>query len=311
MSIKTKISHFFDHPRAIILGQFERFAPIVPDELYLRVKYYLRMGKKLHLRHPVTYNEKLQWLKLYGRTPINTIMADKYLVKQYIVDKLGRDDYVIPLLGVWDSPEEIDFELLPDKFVLKCNHNSGRGMCICKDKSQLNIDLVKKELRIGIKENYFLRSRENAYKGIHPKIIAEAFMEDSTTNDLRDYKFFCFNGEPKVLFVATGRELGEHEVKFDFFDMDYQHLPITNGHPNAFPYPKKPTTFETMKILAAQLSKGLPHVRVDFYEVNGRVYFGEFTFSHWGGMTPFEPEEWDKIFGDWIQLPKKRFKNEY
>lgn len=302
MSIFVKISHFFDHPRAIILGQLERLSPIVPDTIYLRIKYYLRMGKKLHLRHPESYNEKIQWLKLYGRTPINRIMADKYLVKQYVSDVLGKE-YVIPLLGVWDSPDQIDFDSLPDKFVLKCNHNSGRGMCICKDKSKLNVDVVKQELSIGIKENYFLRSREYAYKGIPPKIIAEAFMEDSSTNDLRDYKFFCFDGEPKVLFVATGRELGEHEVKFDFFDMDYCHLPITNGHPNANPFPEKPVTFEKMKQLAAQLSKGIPHVRVDFYEVNGQVYFGEFTFSHWGGMTPFEPEEWDYLFGKWIKLP--------
>lgn len=305
MSIKTKLQHLFDHPRAIILGQFDRFAPIVSDKTYLRVKYYLRMGKRLHLRHPITYNEKIQWLKLYGRTPINKIMADKYLVKQYIEDTIGKE-YVIPLLGVWDSPEEIDFDLLPDKFVLKCNHNSGRGMIICKDKSKLDIALVKEQLHIGLKDEYYLRSREKAYEGIPRKIIAEEFMEDNTTKDLRDYKFFCFDGEPKALFVATGRELGEHEVKFDFFDMDYNHLPITNGHPNSIPYPEKPVTFDKMKELAALLSKGIPHVRVDFYEVNGQVYFGEFTFSHWGGMTPFEPEEWDRIFGDWIQLPPKR-----
>lgn len=304
MNIKLKIHHFFDHPRAIILGRFEKIAPIVPDKAYLRVKYYLRMGKRLKLRHPVTYNEKIQWLKLYGRTPVNTIMADKYLVKHYIEEQLGKG-YVIPLLGVWDSPDEIDFDALPSKFVLKCNHNSGAGMCICTDKTKLNIELVKKELQKGLEENYYTKSREKAYKDIPKKIIAEEFMEDSTTKDLRDYKFFCFNGVPKVLFVATGRELGEHEVKFDFFDMDYKHLPITNGHPNANPYPEKPKTFEEMKRLATKLSEGIPHVRVDFYEVDGNLYFGEFTFSHWGGMTPFEPEEWDKIFGDWIQLPEK------
>lgn len=302
MGISKKIKNFRSNPRRSILNQFEKIAPIVPDKLYLRVKFYLRMGERLHLKHPKTYNEKVQWLKMYGRQPINKIMADKYLVKDYITKQLG-EGYVIPLLGVWDSPDEINFDTLPDRFVLKCNHNSGRGMCICKDKSKLDIESVKEELRIGLKEDYFVRSREKAYQNIPRKIIAEAFMEDNTTKDLRDYKFFCFNGEPKVLFVATGRELGEHEVKFDFFDMDYKHLPITNGHPNANPYPEKPKSFEEMKQLATKLSEGIPHVRVDFYEVNGKVYFGEFTFSHWSGMTPFEPKEWDRIFGDWIKLP--------
>jgi hypothetical protein len=260
------------------------------------------MGKRLHLSNPKTYNEKIQWLKLYGRTPMDKVLADKYLVKKYIADTIG-DEYVIPLLGVWDSPEQIDFTNLPERFVLKCNHNSGRGMCICRDKTALDLESVREGLRIGLKENYFLRSREKAYKGIPRKIIAEEYMEDNTTKDLKDYKFFCFNGEPKIVFVATGRELGEHEVKFDFFDMEYNHLNITNGHPNSNPFPHKPASFEKMKELAAVLSKGYPHIRVDFYEVNGRVYFGEFTFSHWGGMTPFEPEEWDRILGDWIVLP--------
>ena len=302
MNLKTKLTNFRNNPRQSVLNQFEKIAPIVPDKLYLRIKFFLRTGERLHLKHPRTYNEKIQWLKLYGRQPINKVMADKYLVKKYIAERLG-ENYVIPLLGVWDSPDEIDFDSLPDKFVLKCNHNSGGGMCICTDKAKLDIEKVKAGLREGLKEDYFIISRENAYKGIPRKVIAEAFMEDSTTKDLRDYKFFCFNGEPKVLFVATGREIGEHEVKFDFFDMDYKHLPITNGHPNSNPYPVKPQSFEEMKRLAAQLSEGMAHVRVDFYEVDGKVYFGEFTFSHWSGMTPFEPEEWDVIFGDWIQLP--------
>ena len=302
MSIRTKFRNFRENPRYSVLNQFEKIAPIVPDKLYLRIKFFLRTGEKLHLKHPKTYNEKIQWLKLYGRQPINRVMADKYLVKQYIAERLG-EEYVIPLLGVWDSPDEIDFGSLPNRFVLKCNHNSGGGMCICKDKTKLDIETVKDDLRRGMKDDYYIRSREKAYKDIPHKVIAEAFMEDSVTKDLRDYKFFCFNGKPKVLFVATGREKGEHEVKFDFFDMEYSHLPITNGHPNSNPYPKKPTTFDKMKKLAAQLSEGIPHVRVDFYEVDGKVYFGEFTFSHWSGMTPFEPKEWDKIFGDWIQLP--------
>jgi len=304
MSIKTKISNFIDHPRAIILGQFEKIAPIVPDRLYLRIKYYLRMGKRLHLRNPVTYNEKIQWLKLYGRRPIDTTLSDKYAVKEYIANTIG-EQYVIPLIGVWDRFEDIDFETLPNQFVLKCTHDSG-GIVVCKDKSTLDIKGAKELLSKGLKHDYYVYSREKAYKNIPRRIIAEEYKEDTTTKELRDYKFFCFNGEPKALFIASDRQANDEETKFDFFDMNYRHLPFTNGHPNARVLPEKPVCFEEMKRLAAQLSAGIPHVRADFYEVDGKVYFGEMTYSHWGGMTPFEPEEWDYRFGEWITLPKSK-----
>lgn len=289
-------------PRDLLLFLFEKIAPIVPDKSYLRVKYYLRMGKRLNLNNPKTFNEKIQWLKIYGRTDINRIMSDKYLVKEFISKEIG-DRYVIPLIGVWSSVDEINFDELPDKFVLKCNHNSGTGMVICKDKSLLNIEDVKKGLKKGLKEDYFPISREYAYKNIPRRIIAEEYMEDKKTHELRDYKFFCFDGVPKALFIASGRLKGEHSVTFDFFDMDYNHLPFTNGHPNSTIPIEKPDCFEEMKSLASRLSRGIPHVRVDFYEVNGRVYFGEFTFSHWGGFMPFVPEKWDEILGNWINLP--------
>ena len=273
------------------------------DKAILSYKYKQAFGKELNLENPKSFSEKIQWLKLYGRTPLNKVMADKYLVKQYIAEKIG-DEYVIPLLGVWDKPEDIDFESLPNRFVLKCNHNSGLGMVICKDKSKLDLIKVRKGLAAGLREDYFWCSREYAYKDIPRKIIAEAYMEDEKTQELRDYKFFCFNGEPKALYIASGRSKGEHSVTFDFFDMDFHHLPFTNGHPNFKQPVEKPVCFDEMKRLAAILSVGEPHVRVDFYEVNGRVYFGEFTFSHMGGFMPFEPEEWDYKFGEWIDLPK-------
>lgn len=272
------------------------------NRAYLSLKYRLIFKKKLNWNTPTTYSEKIQWLKLYGRTSINNIMADKYLVKDYVARSIG-ERYVIPLLGVWDNVDDIDFASLPDKFVLKCNHNSGTGMVICHDKSMLDIGQVKRGLQKGLKENYFPISKEFAYKDIPRKIIAEPYMEDSETKELRDYKFFCFDGEPKALFIASGRLKGEESVTFDFFDMDFHHLPVTNGHPNSSVAIERPKGFEEMKKLAAQLSVGIPHVRVDFYEVDGRVYFGEFTFSHWGGLMPFEPAEWDEIFGSWIHLP--------
>lgn len=291
--------------RRVLLAILERVAPVVPvpDKLYLRIKYYCRMGKNLNLRNPQTYNEKLQWLKLYGRRPIDTTLSDKYAVKEYIEKTIGKQ-YVIPLLGVWDKFDDIDFRKLPNQFVLKCTHDSG-GVVICKDKSSFDIDAARKLIERGMKHDFYVYSREIAYKDIPRRIIAEEYREDSKTGELRDYKFFCFDGEPKALFIASDRQVKGEETKFDFFDMDYKHLPFTNGHPNASVWPEKPLCFDEMKRLAAKLSAGIPHVRVDFYEVDGKVYFGEMTYSHWGGMTPFNPEEWDYTFGSWIKLPKE------
>ena len=277
----------------------------MPDKPLLSLYFRRKFHRKLDWENPQTFSEKIQWLKIYGRTPVNRVMCDKYLVKDYIKCKIG-EQYVIPLLGVWDRPEDIDFSKLPEKFVIKCNHNSGTGMYICRDKSKLNEEAIRRNLRKGLKEDYYIDSRDYCYKDIPRKIIAESYMEDAETKELRDYKFFCFDGEPKALFIASGRLQGEDSVTFDFFDMDYNHLPFTNGHPNAKVQPKKPKCFEEMKQLAAQLSKGMPHVRVDFYEVNGHVYFGEFTFSHWSGFMPFKPEVWDYTFGSWLKLPERK-----
>lgn len=273
------------------------------DEEYLKRKFKAAMGRELDLANPKTFNEKLQWLKLYDRKPEYTVMVDKYLVRNYIAETIG-EEYLIPLLGAWDDPDEIDFDALPDRFVLKCNHNSGLGMYICRDKSKMNVNKVKKELRKGLRQDYYLRGREWPYKDVPRKIVAEQYMEDTETAELRDYKFFCFDGEVKALFIASERQSATEETKFDFFDADFNHLPFTNGHPNARVLPQKPQQFEKMKELAAVLSKGIPQVRVDFYEVNGRIYFGELTFSHWSGMVPFTPEEWDHTFGSWITLPE-------
>ena len=289
--------------RRKLLGVLERVAPKmpIPDKVYLHIKYYCRMGKCLHLRNPQTFSEKVQWLKLYGRRPIDTILSDKYAVKEQISKMIGCQ-YVIPLIGVWDKFDDIDFDKLPNQFVLKCTHDSG-GIVVCKDKSQLDKEKARRVISRGLDRDFYVFSREKAYKNIPRRVIAEEYKEDKSTGELRDYKFFCFNGEPKLLFVASDRQVKGEETKFDFFDMDYNHLPFTNGHPNAEVPPQKPVCFEEMKEIAAKLSKGIPHVRVDLYEVNGKVYFGEMTYSHWGGMTPFEPEAWDYKLGSWIHLP--------
>ncbi len=279
------------------------YCKFLSDESYLRKRYRAHFGKKLNLANPQTFNEKLQWLKLYDRKPIYTTMVDKYAVKQYVAEQIG-EGYIIPTLGVWDRFDDIDFDALPDQFVLKCTHDSG-GLVICRDKSKLNKAAAKAKIEKFLKREFFWVHREWPYKNVKPQIIAEQYMEDSKTAELRDYKFFCFDGVVKALFVATERQKAGEEVKFDFFDPNFNRLPIRQGHPNAKFLPEKPEKLDEMIRLAESLSKGIAHVRVDFYEVNGKVYFGELTFSHFAGLVPFEPEEWDYTLGDWIQLPEK------
>lgn len=273
----------------------------VNPEKYVPRMFYSRIGYKLNLKNPQTFSEKLQWMKLYDHNPLYTTLVDKYEVKKYVANKIGSQ-YIIPTLEVWDNVEDIDFNCLPNQFVLKCTHDSG-GLVICKDKSKLNIKKAKKILRKSINRNFYYMGFEWPYKNVKPRIIAEKYMEDTKTKELRDYKFFCFNGEVKALFIATERQKEGEDVKFDFFDADFNHLPFKQGHENARILPEKPLRFNDMKHLATLLSKGLPQVRVDFYEVDGNIYFGEMTFFHHGGWTRFEPGEWDTIFGKWITLP--------
>lgn len=275
----------------------------MPAEAFLKRMYSIQMGRELDLENPQTYTEKLQWLKLYDHRPEYTTMVDKYEVKRYVADKIGPQ-YVIPLLGVWERVEDIDFSGLPSQFVLKTTHDSG-GIVVCKDKRTLDVDAAKKKLAHFLQRVYYDYNREWPYKNVKPRIIAEAYMEDSRQGELRDYKFFTFGGEPKVLYIAQGRGTGEPTVA-DFFDMEFNHLPFTIDHDMAAVLPEKPVNFELMKTLAAKLSQGTPQLRVDFYEVDGRVYFGEMTFFHCSGMAPFHPEQWDRTFGDWVTLPPKR-----
>lgn len=289
---------------AIFLGNLlVKVCRILPDKQYLQIVYRFQMGKKLNLKCPVSFSEKLQWLKLYDRKPIYTQMVDKYGAKEYVAKIIG-DEYIIPTLGVWSKPEEIEWDKLPNQFVLKCTHDSG-GLVICKDKSLLDKEAAMRKLNKSLHTNYYKVGREWPYKNVERRIIAEEFMEDKRYHELRDYKFFCFNGVVKALFIATERQSKSGETKFDFFDENFNHLNILNGHPMATQAPAKPETFEKMKALAAKLSEGIPHVRVDLYDVNGKIYFGELTFSHWGGLKRFDPEEWDVKFGEWLSLPPK------
>lgn len=279
-----------------------RLAQLLPDKIYLQIYYRRIFGRKLNLKEPKTFNEKIQWLKLYDRNPTYSKMVDKYEAKNYVENKIGKE-YIIPTLGVWEEFDKINFSELPNQFVLKTTHDSG-GVVIVKDKDKMNLVKTKKIIEDSLNNNYYLQGREWPYKNVKHRIIAEKYMVDESGYELKDYKFFCFNGNAEVMFMATDRS-GEEETKFDFFDMDFNHLDLRNGHPNSTRKLEKPERFEEMAALAEKISEGLPHARVDLYNINGKLYFGEVTFFHWSGLKPFEPEKWDKIFGDWFMLPEK------
>ena len=300
-SVFNKIKKVIRNPRKLAVYLLLKIAPILSDRFFLKVLFRLRMGYKLNLDNPVTFNEKLQWLKLNNRKPEYTQMVDKVGAKEYVASIIG-EEYIIPTIGVWDRVEDIDWEALPNQFVLKCTHDSG-GIVICPDKTKLDISAAKRKLKRGLKRDFYSQNREWPYKDVKRRIIGEVYMVDESGYELKDYKWFCFDGVPKALFIATDRGVKGEETKFDFFDADFNHLPFTNGHPNSPHTILKPQGFEKMKELAAKLSEGQPHLRVDFYDINGKIYFGELTFYHWSGTTPFEPVEWDYKFGEWIKLP--------
>jgi len=274
------------------------------DVTYLKWVYYLRTGKHLDLVHPKSFNEKIQWLKLHNTSDECTRSVDKYEVRKLISDKIG-EEYLIPMIGCWESFDEIDFCQLPDQFVLKCTHDSG-SVVICRDKASFDRGAAKAKLETAMRHNFFWTGREYPYKNVKPRIICEQLMKDNKSDDLVDYKFFCFNGQPKVLFYASERFTSKDKVaKFDFYDMDLKHMPIKSaGHENStIPPSVSPENFKKMKELCCVLSAGYPHVRVDFYVINDKIYFGELTFHHDSGFVQLEPEEWNKTFGEWIKLP--------
>lgn len=285
---------------------FVNMARLLPDKAYLSLKYYRNFGKWPNWKNPQTYSEKLQWLKLYDRKPEYTIMVDKYAVKKYVADIIG-EEYVIPTFGVWDRPEDIEWDKLPSRFVLKTTHGGGNeGVVICRNKNTFDRAKAIRLLNESLKTDLYVVWREWPYKNVPKRVIAEEYIEPRPDiADLSDYKFFCFDGVVKGLFVATERQNPDEEVKFDFFDADYHHLPFRQGHDHARECPPKPENFELMKMAAENLSKGKPHVRVDMYDLGDKILFGELTFFHFSGMVPFEPEEWDKWFGDMLTLPTK------
>lgn len=283
---------------------------LIPDKLYLKMKYKKHLGYDLNLKNPVTFTEKIQWLKLYDRKPLYTILVDKYEVKKYVSNIIG-DSFVIPTYGVWNRVEDIDIDKLPEKFVLKCTHDSG-GLIICRDKSKFDIEKSKEFLKKSLQRNYFLCGREWPYKNVKHRIIAEKYLEEESSDninvkDLTDYKFYCFDGIP--IFCQIIRDRSTMET-IDFYDMEWNHMPFVGLNPVGMnpikngKYPvEKPKSLQIMKDICKKLSENIPFLRVDLYEVNGLVYFGELTFYPASGMGSFTPNEWNKILGDLIKLP--------
>lgn len=280
----------------IMVSKLAKLAPKTTTKILF--KHFL--GYRLNLKNPKTLNEKLQYLKLtnYMHNSIVTKCADKYAVREYVEKRVGVE-YLVGLLGVWNNASEIDFDSLPDKFALKCNHGSGTNV-ICRDKSQLDIGSVKTKLDKWLKTDFGYSRAEFIYDKIPRKIICEEFIETSDNKPPKDYKFFCNNGKAKFLFVATDRY--NEQTKFDYFDINWNWIPVQNGHPNADASLKKPDNFDEMIRIAEKLSEGFPLVRIDLYNENGRIIFGEMTFLHHSGLTRFDPDKYDLILGQMIVL---------
>ncbi len=284
-----------------VISFLYRSLSFLPDDKYLKLLFRIRMGRKLDLENPKTFNEKQQWLKIHNRKDEYTVMADKYLSKQYVAGKVG-EQYVVPVLGAWDSFDDIDFDSLPDRFVLKTNHDSG-SVIICSDKAKLDRKKARAELEKSLRRSYYAVKREWPYKNIPRKILAEAYLEDEPGRNLMDYKFFCFEGVPKLMYVIEGAAETDTEA---FFDMDRNFLELEIGSDKPEVPPELPSCFEKMKELAAVLSNGLPFIRVDFFYVKGRLYVGELTFFHDSGLAEIRPAEWDLKLGEMIDIDKIR-----
>lgn len=294
-----KIIKYLTHPReALICLMNKNFFFFLPDKLYLKWKYKLLIGKKLDLKNPKLLSEKLQWLKLYNRNPEYTEMVDKYEVRNYIENKIGKQ-YLIPLVGVYDNFDDIDFDKLPNQFVIKCTHDSG-GLVICKDKNTLNMKAAKKKINKFMKRNYYKVHREWPYKNVKPRIVIEKYIENKDKSDLLEYNIFCFNGIPKLVSVCYGDK--EKNMFNDFYDSDFNKLDLKCIYNASNVIFDKPKQFDKMKEIASILSKNIPHLRVDFYLCNNKIYLGELTFFHFAGFTKFEPKDYEITLGNYLKL---------
>lgn len=271
----------------------------MPDKWYLSLKFRSKMGYWMNWKHPKTFNEKLQWLKIYDRNPLYTKLVDKYEVRKYISSKIG-EEHLVPLLGVWENPSDIDFNSLPNQFVLKCTHDSA-SIIICEDKSKFDFDLVKQKMQHHLSINYYHPSREWPYKNVKPQIIAEKYIRDPNIPDLKDYKFQVFNGTVQNCFVCSKRFMPQG-LHVTFFDKNWETLNFTKKYPKECELPKKPLFFKEMLMISEQLSKDIPFVRVDFFETPSNFFISELTFYPGAGFEKFSPNDWDLKMGALLKI---------
>ena len=286
----------------LLLKIINKFPALFSDTIFLKIKFYFEVGYKLNLKNPKTYNEKIQWLKLYQRDPIMTKMVDKFEVKQYVADNIG-EEYIIPTLDIWDSFDNINFEKLPNQFVLKTTHDSG-GVVIVKDKAKLDKKQAREILMKSMKYDFYQKFKEWPYKNVVRRIIAEKYMVDESGYELKDYKIFCFNGVPKLIQVDFGR-FSNH--KRNFYSTNWEYLEFSSIYPTDKNIKiKRPKKLDSMLNIAKKLSKGMLHVRIDLYLIYDQIFFGELTFYHESGFAKFKPEKWDTKLGEWIRIPNLR-----
>lgn len=300
MRKENKIISVFKKPRLAILFVASRLSRYIKsDALYYQLQYYSFTGKWLNIEHPKTYVEKMQWLKVHDRNPLYTTMVDKYAAKEYVANIIGTE-YIIPTLGVWNTPEQIEWEKLPDQFVLKATHGGGAlDVVICKDKSNFDKAAACRKLSRSLRSDFW-RMREYQYKDVPRRIIAEQYLEEEN-GSLTDYKVMCFNGEAKMIQVHRNRFT--HQTQ-DLYGTDWKKINIwQRGYPNSDTEAPKPTNLDKMLELSRIMSKGLAQIRIDWYDVNGHLYFGELTLTDGGGFSDWATEEWDAKVASWIKLP--------
>ncbi len=311
-NLVRKVNKIVKSPASVLIWLNKNTFLRLPSKAYLSVLYKKEIGNKINWKKPMTFNEKLQWLKIYDRNPEYSRMVDKAEAKDFFVEYLKKEgignpeQYIIPTLAIYDKFDDIDFDKLPKQFVIKCTHDSG-GIVICKDKEKFlsnsqKFQEARDKINSLLRKNYFWYGREWPYKNVKPRVIVEEYMQNDGEDELSDYKFMCFNGKVKFILMCTERY--SDGLKVTFFDREWEKMPFGRRyHPTSGKNIRKPKNFDEMIKLAEILSRGVPFVRVDFYEVNGKIFFGELTFYPGSGLEEFSPEIWDKKLGDMIDLP--------